>query len=240
MSIPRYRHVDYTDDGCNLYQCLNCYKHIEGRTGPQKFCTWCGIEWEGIHKWMEMDDDCNIITPARMRKERRVFQGDLQTHVELQEMSLIRCDDGTYCPLYDGGGEVWYDKRKWSYVHNTDYFFDHLNHGQEKQWKKWHDLCEKLKDKYGYKYGYTIYLQRLIKHLFDELRNGKDFIFFHNGSDYRACITVNRRYNEIVSERHIDLGGWRQLEDKTYIIREPNTVYEHDDLEASWKDKIKE
>lgn len=32
--IPKWRQVEYTDDGCYSYQCLSCYNSWEGRTAP--------------------------------------------------------------------------------------------------------------------------------------------------------------------------------------------------------------
>jgi len=32
--IPKWRKVRYTDDGCNLYQCLSCYNEWEDRDAP--------------------------------------------------------------------------------------------------------------------------------------------------------------------------------------------------------------
>lgn len=62
MSIPKYRYMEYTDDGCCLYQCLNCYNEWESRTDPEygwHWCPYCGIKWESkqearratIEKW---------------------------------------------------------------------------------------------------------------------------------------------------------------------------------------------
>jgi len=49
MSIPMWLNKDYTDDGCSIYQCLNCYNSWESRTNPKyakwKYCPVCGIEW---------------------------------------------------------------------------------------------------------------------------------------------------------------------------------------------------
>ena len=54
MSITKYRHMNYTDDGCDLYQCLNCYKTLEIRYIPDwKFCPMCGIEFSGQLKCRE-------------------------------------------------------------------------------------------------------------------------------------------------------------------------------------------
>lgn len=62
MSIPYWREVKYTDDGCSIYECLNCYSGWEsrsapwwsedgkkpvGRKGVWNFCPVCGIEWSG-------------------------------------------------------------------------------------------------------------------------------------------------------------------------------------------------
>lgn len=43
----RKRH--YTDDGCTLYECLNCHCGWEGRDDPHlwNFCPHCGCEWVG-------------------------------------------------------------------------------------------------------------------------------------------------------------------------------------------------
>lgn len=55
MSIPKWRYVDYTDDGCSIYQCLNCYVKWEARTSPKygewKFCPHCGCKWNGEREW---------------------------------------------------------------------------------------------------------------------------------------------------------------------------------------------
>lgn len=60
MSINYWRYVEYTDDGCSLYQCLSCYETWESRTAPGyfdlednyartwKFCPYCGVEWSGM------------------------------------------------------------------------------------------------------------------------------------------------------------------------------------------------
>lgn len=61
MSIPKWRMVRYDDDGCCLYQCLNCYEQWSGRGAPGdtwegvyheywKFCPCCGIRWEGSQR----------------------------------------------------------------------------------------------------------------------------------------------------------------------------------------------
>lgn len=54
--IPYWRNVNYTDDGCSLFQCLSCKHKWESRTSPDsfdgdwKFCPVCGREWKGEKK----------------------------------------------------------------------------------------------------------------------------------------------------------------------------------------------
>lgn len=49
--INKWRMIQYTDDGCELYQCLHCYNSWEARTNPKwgkwKFCPVCGTRWDG-------------------------------------------------------------------------------------------------------------------------------------------------------------------------------------------------
>lgn len=49
MPIPYYRYVRYTDDGCGIEQCLNCYQEWEGRTGANNwiYCPYCACKWTG-------------------------------------------------------------------------------------------------------------------------------------------------------------------------------------------------
>ncbi|MCI0564667.1 MAG: hypothetical protein MN733_39875 [Nitrososphaera sp.] len=52
MRIPdlrgQYRYVRYTNDGCNIYQCLWCLSTIESHDDPNygwNFCPKCGKSW---------------------------------------------------------------------------------------------------------------------------------------------------------------------------------------------------
>ncbi len=57
MKFPYWRHVQSTDDGCSIYQCLWCMVQWESRTSPcwgkWKFCPVCGYEWKGEHECVE-------------------------------------------------------------------------------------------------------------------------------------------------------------------------------------------
>lgn len=53
--IPKWRYVEYTDDGCEVCQCLACYHRWEGRTSAAgwAFCPYCGVRWQGQEVWDE-------------------------------------------------------------------------------------------------------------------------------------------------------------------------------------------
>ena len=235
MSICRWRKIEYTDDGCTLYECLHCYQRFEGRffLGDWKFCPYCGAEWKGEHEWLFYDDAYNIIEPARMREERHVSKAEPSWHVELQEMSLFKCDDGCYVPLHDG--TAW-GKQKWTSIDSPEHFFANMLQGKGNNWKEWHGIAQELQEKYGYKHGYSLYCKRLVKCLFERLESGNDLLFFSSGCDYRLRSTLSKGYKNVVEERTIDLGGWRQLDDKSYYLRDANDIYEHDDLSSHWRD----
>ena len=55
--MRKYRLVQYTDDGCSLYQCLSCKETIgEARHIALNFCSACGIKFEGRHECPEYWD----------------------------------------------------------------------------------------------------------------------------------------------------------------------------------------
>ena len=76
--IPKYRHMHYTDEGCDLYQCLSCYSQMEFRYCPKyNYCPVCGVKWEGQLKcrntytprWiadlnLDEDEEYNLRTKA--------------------------------------------------------------------------------------------------------------------------------------------------------------------------------
>ena len=50
-TVPYYRVVRYTDDGCSLYQCLACKGGWEARGhGGWNYCCGCGIKFLGCHE----------------------------------------------------------------------------------------------------------------------------------------------------------------------------------------------
>lgn len=55
--INQWRKVEYTDDGCTVYECLKCKAGWESRSDPEwgkwQFCPCCGTKWDGQLKWDE-------------------------------------------------------------------------------------------------------------------------------------------------------------------------------------------
>lgn len=109
MSIPFWRYVDYTDDGCSVYECLDCYRSWEARTDPKysgwKFCPYCGCEWEGQREW-----DSN----AKWNRKRGV---PLKNNMRLI-MSLFVVQNR--CVPYDGS-----EPTEWKSIsHGSENFLD--------------------------------------------------------------------------------------------------------------------
>jgi hypothetical protein len=69
MSINFWRYVNYSDDGCSIYQCLMCYNKWDARTEPGWYdvdntyhptfiyCPFCGTKWIGKHGGGRSRDD---------------------------------------------------------------------------------------------------------------------------------------------------------------------------------------
>jgi len=56
--MNRWREIQYVDDGCTAYQCLQCKESFTSRTEcggdhGYKFCPFCGTKWEGEHLWQD-------------------------------------------------------------------------------------------------------------------------------------------------------------------------------------------
>jgi hypothetical protein len=71
MTIPYYRYVRYTDEGCGIEECLNCKATWEwrGGSGKVRFCMFCGVEFQRRLECRDSD------TPRWMH-ELRVRLGD--------------------------------------------------------------------------------------------------------------------------------------------------------------------
>jgi len=91
MSISMWFVKDYTDDGCSIYQCLNCYNVWESRTSPKyakwKYCPVCGIEWTQEKKserpewkekrWVNDEEPLNVC--EFIIEKRQVLDSDEKT-----------------------------------------------------------------------------------------------------------------------------------------------------------------
>jgi hypothetical protein len=50
MGLNKYRDVEYSDDGCEVYECMACKAQWEVRYFPTAYCGNCGIKFEGQHE----------------------------------------------------------------------------------------------------------------------------------------------------------------------------------------------
>lgn len=102
MSIPKWRYIRYTDEGCALYQCLSCYNDWDSRTAPGWFnttrsipspvedgtnyyieiepeytpawtlCPYCGVQWEGAVR-CDVDNEY-MYGPRRLERYNKTHQ----------------------------------------------------------------------------------------------------------------------------------------------------------------------
>ena len=118
MSVSRWRRVEYTDDGCSIYECLSCYKRWEARTNPSyewKFCPYCASEWTGEE---EYDDKVFERKEAQVSTIKRI-------EVYLQMKLYIRESEGYEvfffeCLEEDNGKDGWEDVDRFV-LHNLEY-----------------------------------------------------------------------------------------------------------------------
>jgi len=178
-----------------------------------------------MHEWLVHDDDNNIIIPARRRLDRKVSKAEPRWCIEFQDRDLFRCDDGMYVPLNNG----------WSSVFRSEEVLRDLQQDTENI-RDWGKLQHELTHKYGYKNGDYIFYKRLIAYLLEAISDGQNTLFFTCGCDYRLRLTLNKWYNEVLQERIVDLGGWRQHKDETYTIRSPEMKLDCDDLTSTWQE----
>ena len=57
--MNKFRKIRYTDDGCTLYQCLNCREQYELRDDPARwvYCPCCGVKWEAPRQYACRDHE---------------------------------------------------------------------------------------------------------------------------------------------------------------------------------------
>lgn len=65
--MNKYRKVRYTDDGCVLFECLQCKGSFEARHAGFVYCGHCGTKWEGALVW---DEDAHY-ERAKLRWPRK-------------------------------------------------------------------------------------------------------------------------------------------------------------------------
>lgn len=150
MSIPYWRYFDYTDDGCSLYECLNCYNQWEARTNPEyaewKFCPYCGCRWEGEKKWDEKtkwnrkkgrnpEPTDRLALPLFVVEKKAVpFEKDENTHENWEEVSYQSEDimSAIHTASFDSQREAEMEPFWCYYVYRIVYRPYKLKYGKDK------------------------------------------------------------------------------------------------------------
>ncbi len=106
MSIKKFRYVQYTDDGCSEWQCLNCYKSIEGRLNIAKWkgCPYCFCKWTGEHKCMPADERHYTLVPEDIRNNEWKKKEASKTFWVIEEKTKYNGNESEWKPYchYDG------------------------------------------------------------------------------------------------------------------------------------------
>jgi hypothetical protein len=166
MSIPAWRNIEYTDDGCSIFQCLNCYKTWEARTNPEwgewKFCPVCGIAWEK-----------EIKNPHDLTFERR----GLKFKSKLERAAEVSLEIKHY------GENLWGSLEDWGFISYGMRFMGLPNSNDE----RYKDLPEVYKD-----YMYRVNIANLIKDLAQNYSNSNklcdNFFMFSEGFELRVKV----------------------------------------------------
>jgi len=166
MSIPAWRKIEYTDDGCYVYQCLNCYKSWEGRTSPEwgswNFCPVCGVNW--THEIKDEED--------KIYKRRSYKYSKLDRAAEVTLEVKHYQEAGDYECFID-----------WEWVKYGMSFYGLPPHNGE-PYKHMHDVYQD--------YMYQVKIAHLIKDLAqaytDENKVCNNFFMFSNRYELRVKI----------------------------------------------------
>lgn len=109
MAINRWRYVEYTDDGCALYECLQCYGRWEGRGEPGyihhetrqyiacwHFCPLCGTQWLG----KRTTDSERLCDKALGPRRLRIFEAQRQWESDAIDRYYKNGQRGPYPGVY--------------------------------------------------------------------------------------------------------------------------------------------
>lgn len=168
MSIPAWRKVESTDDGCAIFECLSCYNNWEARTNPEwsswQFCPCCGVGWERQIK----DDDDKVYT----RRYLQYSQLDRDSEVILEAKQYGFDDAGEYSMFSD-----------WEYVSYGMRFFKLPDH-RDGRYEGMHDI---YKD-YAYQLKIANSIKELAKDYSDDNNLCTNFFMFSEGYELRFKI----------------------------------------------------
>lgn len=95
MTFPYWRTVRYTDDGCSLYQCLNCKSRYEGRTAPGWYNDTESVDGpgQGVKHYV------SVVNGEKVNRYYRILEDPIYNPVfkfcpfcGVEFVSAIRCD----------------------------------------------------------------------------------------------------------------------------------------------------
>jgi len=168
MSIPAWRKVEYTDDGCSIYECLSCYNSWEARTSPEwsgwQFCPCCGVGWESQIK----DEGDKTLT----RRHLKYSQLDRDADVTLEVKHYNFTGDGEYEILFD-----------WKYVSYGMQFYE-LPSPRDERYKDAHEIYKE----YIYQLKIAKSIKDLAKAYSDDNSLCSNFFMFSKGYELRFAI----------------------------------------------------
>lgn len=125
--MPAFVEVDYTDDGCYIWECSECDRGIEGRGnyGSFKLCPYCGVEF--THNL-----EANCPEALRIRDRRRPPWNKPKTYwLKIVRINFHTSTEKLYSysgdlrSFFELGGQVsWYDLSRYPPHLKTDYYCD--------------------------------------------------------------------------------------------------------------------
>jgi hypothetical protein len=173
MSIPAWRKVEETDDGCSNYECLSCYKRWEARTNPEwngwQFCPYCGIGWE-----TQISDKEDKVFERR-RSKYSTLDRNSEVTLEIKHYDDLDVENGKYFVLSD-----------WDYVAYGMHFIGMPSRYEDE--KNYPDVNQMYKD-YLYQLKIANKIKELAKSYSDHNSLCNNFFMFSKGYEMRFKIT---------------------------------------------------
>lgn len=154
-SKGQYRRVRYTDDGCEIYQCLWCLGTIEIRDDPNygwHFCPKCGKSW-----FTRLQ--CRDHEVPRWYYDRYGNRGSYDVKVKLHGQSCLKEVPTADIPMY---AQKKQSTHRWVIEWSSKW--------PDREWCPWQREYDSLKEPYmsDYKWIYSILNQCRLRHAGNE------------------------------------------------------------------------